>query len=89
MRNKDVELIQDSSNAFGIMLKEALGNRVTGPHLPLVSKIRNQYYRTLLIKIERGASTVEVKNKIKAEIQKFNMNKAYHPVQIIIDVDPQ
>ena len=89
MRNKDVELIQDSSNAFGIMLRESLGNRVTGPHLPLISKIRNQYYRTLLIKIERGASTVEVKNKIKAEIQKFNMNKAYHPVQIIIDVDPQ
>ncbi len=89
MRHKDAELIQDASNAFGILLRNSLGSRVTGPHLPLVSKIRNQYYRHFLIKIEKGSSTSEVKKMIRTDIQHFFEKKEYHPVQLIIDVDPQ
>lgn len=89
MRHKDVELIQDASNAFAVLLRDILGGRMTGPHLPMVSKIRNYYYRTFLIKIERGASTVEVKRMIRAEMMRFYTNKKYQPVQIIMDVDPQ
>ena len=61
MRHKELELIQDASNFFGVLLRESLGPRVIGPNLPMVSRIRNQYYRSFIIKVERGVSVVEVK----------------------------
>lgn len=89
MRHKELELIQDAANYFGVLLREGLGGKVTGPSLPLVSKIRNQYYRNFIIKVERGASVVDVKKLIKIAMTRFYSNKTYHGVQIIPDVDPQ
>lgn len=89
MRHKELELIQDASNHFGVLLRESLGSRLTGPHLPLVSRIRNQYYRNFLIKVERGVSVVEIKKMIRVAMTRFYSDKTYHGVQIIPDVDPQ
>ncbi len=89
MRHKELELIQDASNHFGILLRESLGQRLTGPHLPIVSRIRNQYYRSFVIKIERSESASEIKQLIKVAMTRFYSNKVYHGVQIIPDVDPQ
>ena len=89
MRHKELELIQDASNYFGVLLRESLGPRVIGPNLPMVSRIRNQYYRSFIIKVERGVSVVEVKKMIKVAITRFFSDKLYHGVQIIPDVDPQ
>ena len=89
MRHKDLELIQDASNYFGVLLREGIGNRLTGPHLPMVSRIRNQYYRSFIIKIEREISSAEVKKMIKVAMTRFYTNRQYHGVQIIPDVDPQ
>ena len=89
MRHKELELIQDASNYFGVLLRESLGPRVIGPNLPMVSRIRNQYYRSFIIKVERGVSVVEVKKMIKVAMTRFFSDKLYHGVQIIPDVDPQ
>ncbi|MBP6531836.1 MAG: primosomal protein N' [Bacteroidia bacterium] len=89
MRHKELELIQDASNFFGVLLRESLGPRVIGPNLPMVSRIRNQYYRSFIIKVERGVSVVEVKKMIKVAMTRFFSDKLYHGVQIIPDVDPQ
>ncbi|MBL0103816.1 MAG: primosomal protein N' [Bacteroidetes bacterium] len=88
LRHREVEVVEEAANAFSKMLKEALGKRITGPHLPLVSRIRNQYYRTILVKAERSASSSEIKERIRICRAAFYAKQDFHSVQMLVDVDP-
>jgi len=87
-KHKENDYVQDASLSFASMLREKLGNRVLGPHIPLVSKIRNLFYRTILIKIEKPTSPVEVKKIINECLRNFYMDRTMHVVSITVDVDP-
>ena len=43
LKHKENEFVQEAAQVFTEMLRKNLGNRVLGPHIPLVSKIRNLY----------------------------------------------
>ena len=73
---------------FSELLRKKLGNRVLGPHLPIVSKIRNLFYRNIIIKIERKISPSEIKKVIYNCMTEFYSDRSNHPVHIIPDVDP-
>ncbi len=88
LRHKENEVVQEASEVFAELLRKNLGNRILGPHLPIVSKIRNLFYRSILVKIERTASPREIKTKIRETLIEFYSNRENLSVQIIPDVDP-
>jgi primosomal protein N' (replication factor Y) len=88
LRHKDNDAVQDAANKLGELLRNSLGTRIHGPHIPLVSKIRNLFYRDILVKIEKSISPSDVKEKIKAAINAFYSDKENSRVMIITDVDP-
>jgi primosomal protein N' (replication factor Y) len=88
LRHKDDFTLQDATQTFVEMLRGRLGNMVYGPHVPFVSRIRNLYYRELLIKIDRKISSSEIKKIIHTTMQEFFGDRNNHMVQIIPDVDP-
>ncbi len=88
LKHREWEMLDDASTTFADLLRKKLGNRVLGPHIPLVSRIKNQYLKLFLIKIEKTESASEAKVLIRAGISKFYENRNYHSVQIGIDVDP-
>lgn len=88
IRHKDSDVVQEAAGTFAAMLKNKLGQRVIGPHIPLISRIRNLYHRVVIIKIEREISSKDAKNKIRECMAAFYANREHHPVQMHVDVDP-
>lgn len=88
IRHKDSDVVQDAAGVFATMLRNKLGHRIIGPHIPLVSRIRNLYHRVVIIKIEREVSSKDAKSKIRECMAAFYANRDNHPVQMHVDVDP-
>lgn len=71
------------------LIRQVSGIKVLGPGEPMISKIRNQYLMTMLLKIPRDSGNLkEIKRNINALCQQLVLNKDYRNVRIIADVDP-
>ena len=86
--HKDVNMVNVASKFIADNLKQHFGKRVLGPEFPLVSRIRNLYHKTILLKIEREGSVVQAKKIITDVLVQFKSNPDYKSVRIQIDVDP-
>jgi primosomal protein N' (replication factor Y) (superfamily II helicase) len=63
--------------------------KILGPGEPIVSKIRNQYLMSILIKIPRDSGhLVEIKHKITSAIHQVLQEKEFRSARIVTDVDP-
>lgn len=88
IRHKDSDVVQEAASTFAALLRNKMGQRVIGPHIPLISRIRNLYHRVVIIKIEREISAKDAKNKIRECMTSFYSNREHHSIQMHVDVDP-
>lgn len=88
LKHKDPEKLNAAAEDFASGLRDTLGQRVLGPEYPLVSRIKNQYIKDILIKSEKEASISWVKTKILETRDDFASKQKYKQVLIAIDVDP-
>ena len=71
------------------MLKEVVTEAKTlGPAEPMISKIRNMYLMTSLMKIPRGRDLQSIKARILQSIDQLHADKKFRTVKFIVDVDP-
>ncbi|HEX5171898.1 MAG TPA: primosomal protein N' [Cyclobacteriaceae bacterium] len=72
-----------------LLKKNLEGVRVLGPGEPMISKIRNQYLMSTLIKIPRsGIDLGTIKNKMMEIINNLLKLKDHRNSRVIVDVDP-
>lgn len=65
------------------------GARIFGPGEPMISKIRNQYLMSVLVKIARNNPELGgLKQNLVQSVQNILKEKAFRSARIIIDVDP-
>ena len=89
IKHKDIGTTQRAAQELAISLKKTLEKRVLGPEFPLVSRIRNQYINTILIKFERnGIDAAKLKQLIVQKIDWIRGVKEFKSVTIVVDVDP-
>ncbi|REJ83534.1 MAG: primosomal protein N' [Bacteroidetes bacterium] len=88
LRHGEHELVQEAAMEFYSLLVSKLGNRVYGPHIPIVSRIKNLHLRQILVKIEKQVSVTEAKKIIRQQMELFSRKKMFSSVQIQIDIDP-
>ncbi|WGK64671.1 replication restart helicase PriA [Croceiramulus getboli] len=88
MRHRDYQKLQEASVWMGQALKQVFGEFVLGPETPPVARIRNEYYRTLLIKLSRRQNLKEAKKRIARVKTSFLSVAPYRSVKVVIDVDP-
>lgn len=90
VRHREKPIVKEAAHALAERLKELLGKpRVLGPESPIIDRIRNQYIKVIMIKIEKEkVSLKQVKERIAQEVQQVALMKNYKSVQIVIDVDP-
>lgn len=88
LRHKEEELVHEAAARFAVLLRNRLGQRIHGPHIPLVPRVRNQYYRNILVNIPKEESTSAIKQVLKETILQFHADRKFAPVQVIPDVDP-
>ena len=69
-------------------LRESFKNRVLGPEYPLVSKVKNYYIKSIMLKIEADKSFSEAKNIISFLLNHMKSNKMLAGCVVHLDVDP-
>lgn len=89
-KHTDKKTCRAAAQALFDSLKTTLnGVRIFGPGEPMVSKIRNQYLMSVLVKIPRNNPELAViKTKLVQSVQNVLKEKSYRNARIIIDVDP-
>lgn len=88
LKHKDKEIVKEASEKLAMFLRQDLKAFVTGPAVPVVGRIRNQYLMEILLKLpkEPGMS-LTYKKVIRNHIDLLLSEKKFSTVHVIADVD--
>ena len=90
VKHTDKKVCLEASRRLATILREQLTKiKIMGPGEPMISKIRNQYLMTVLLKIHRGKSDLaQVKERINNTINSLSREQTLRNARFIVDVDP-
>ncbi len=89
VKHKKSEMADLACLRLSSLLQEKFGSRISNPLLPGISRLRNLYLRTLIIKCERNRSILsEIKHGIKATIPEVMKIPGLGSTRFSVDVDP-
>lgn len=87
LKNRDFNKLNEASSWFASSLRNVLKCIVLGPEAPLVSRIRNEYLKNILIKFNPQEPVSKTKKSIKRIERSFDAISKFRGVRIIYDVD--
>ncbi len=88
IKHKDQTAVSSISFEYASRLRKLLGNRVTGPDEPYVSRIQSLYIRRIMLKIENNASITKVKKLLNDVRIEMTNRKILSGAVLYYDVDP-
>ena len=87
LKHRDYEKLKESSLWLYNVLVQQLQIPILGPEEPVISKIRNEYIRSIIIKIPTTIHLGKTKRTIEKIIQSFDAISQYRSVKITVNVD--
>ncbi len=87
IKDRDFEKLQQGSMWLYQVLKQSLAITVLGPEEPAINKIRNEYIRTILIKIPQKTALTTTKKSIQKVLNSFETIAQYKSIKVIVNVD--
>lgn len=90
LKQTEKPVVTQAATVFANMLKENLqGVRIMGPGEPMVSRVRNEYLMTILVKIPRNQGKLpEIKTTLASLAENLVEEKSFRKVRVVFDVDP-
>ena len=89
IKHKNADVLYNQAEYLATELRKNFGDRVIGPEVPLISRIRNYYIKSIMLKFEKdGISINRVKAVIRDIITQFQTAKLSKGSIIQPDVDP-
>ena len=89
IKHKKPEIAEETAKVLASKLKAKLGNRVMGPSVPGISRIRGFYIQNIIIKMEKNLEVVQkVKSLISLIKTEMNQVASLKSARIIVNVDP-
>jgi len=89
IKHKNPEILYNQAEYLATELRKNFGDRVIGPEFPLVSRIRNYYIKSIMLKFEKdGVSINKTKAIIRDVIIQFQTTKLSKGSVVQPDVDP-
>ncbi len=87
LKHKNYNILNEAADWFSSALKNVVKATVLGPEYPPVSRIRNQYLKNILVKIDKSESLGTSKRNIRRIEKSFKAISAYRSVRVIYNVD--
>lgn len=87
LKHKDFEKVKVSAMWLYQVLAQNMKIPVLGPEEPMINRIRNEYLRTILIKIPENVSQTETKKTIQKILNSFDVIPQYRSVKRTVNVD--
>lgn len=89
VKHKDPEIVTNQAIYLANELRKQFDDRVIGPEAPLVSRIRNYYIKTIMLKFEKDAVSInKAKTIVRDVITQFQTTKLSKGSIVQPDVDP-
>jgi len=87
MKHRDFEKLKEGSMWLYQVLQQNLALPVLGPEEPPVSRIRNEYIRTIMIKIPQNLPLTGTKKTIQKILDSFDRVPQYRAIKTAVNVD--
>jgi len=88
LKSRDYSKTNEAAEWVATALRNVFLEHVLGPEFPAVARIRNEYYKNILLKIPPQQSLGKTKAHINKILSSFNSIGNWRAVRIIINVDP-
>ncbi len=88
VKNRDFSKTNDAAEWLAKSLRNAFQENILGPEFPPVARIRNEYYKNVLLKIPPKQSLGKTKSVIQKILTSFRAVGAWRSVRVIVNVDP-
>ena len=89
VRHRDERTTDSAAQTFASMLQKRFGNRVLGPDKPAIGRVKMQYIRKMVIKIETNFNLALARHHLRETQAALMSDKRWATVQVYFDVDPQ
>ena len=89
LKCRDYSKTNEAAEWLARALENVFDRYVLGPEFPPVARIRNEYYKNILIKIPKNQSLGKTKKMVHRILKTFNSIGAYRSVRVVVNVDPQ
>lgn len=86
--SKDVNLVNNISTELAKRLKTFFGKDLLGPQFPLVSKIKNNYYKRIILKVDKASPPNQIRLMLHSEINNLHLYYRNEKFWVQVDVDP-
>jgi primosomal protein N' (replication factor Y) len=87
LKHRDFDKLKEGSIWLYQVMSQNLNMPVLGPEEPAISRIRNEYIRTILIKIPQNTPIAGTKKTIQKILNSFEAVAQYRAIKVTINVD--
>jgi primosomal protein N' (replication factor Y) len=87
LKQRDFDKLKEGAMWLYQVLSQNLEMPVLGPEEPVISRIRNEYIRTIMIKIPQNSSIGGTKKTIQKILNSFEAVSQYRAIKVTVNVD--
>jgi primosomal protein N' (replication factor Y) len=89
LRHKEPKTVNEAAFFYARALRAKLGDRVLGPVIPNVARIRNYFGQDIMLKLEKSAPVINSAKALIRHTTEIMLGKpGWSQVQVAVDVDP-
>jgi len=89
LRHKEPKIVNEAAAFYAKILRQKLGDRVLGPVIPNIARIRSYFGQNILLKLEKSAPVLSgAKALIRHTTEIMLGRPGLSQVQVAVDVDP-
>ena len=88
LKSRDYSRVNEGADWLAKGLKQVFAENILGPEFPPVARIRNEYYKNILVKIPQKQSISKTKKVMEKIFTSFKAIGGFRSIKLIINVDP-
>lgn len=88
LKGRNYNTVNEAADWVADSLRQSLKENVLGPEFPAVARIRNEYYKVIMIKIPPKYAVSKVKEYLQKVTNSYDSIGKFRSVRIIVNVDP-
>ena len=88
LKCRDYSKTNEGADWLATGMKNVFKENVLGPEFPPVARIRNEYYKNILLKIPQQQSLGKTKKILQRIMESFKAIGAFRSIKVVINVDP-
>lgn len=89
LRHKEPKIVNEAATFYARALRAKLGDRVLGPVIPNIARIRSYFGQDIMLKLEKSAPVLAGAKEIIRHTTEAMLGKpGWSQVMVVVDVDP-